>query len=129
MTDYNGYTSGKPTPNVGAILSIIRDLVGEVNPKWKNLHFTPDTQLERELGLDSLAQWTGGLWQLSPSVFVRSEAVGSDLRAPEAPAAFWRCPVCGCLTLHDRQDMLQCADCGRKWAIRDGIYDFKEPLA
>lgn len=80
------------------------------------------------VALDSLAQWTGGLWQLSPSVFVRSEAVGTDLRAPDAPALFWRCPACGCLTLHDRQTMLQCADCGRKWAIRDGIYDFKEPL-
>jgi len=76
--------------------------------------------------LDSWAQWTGGLWQLSPSVFVCSVAVGSDLRGPEG--VFWRCPACGCLTLHDRQDALQCADCGRKWAIRDGVYDFKEPL-
>ena len=76
--------------------------------------------------LDSWAQWTGSLWQLSPSVFVRSQAVGSDPRGPEG--AFWRCPACGCLTLHHRQDTLHCADCGRKWAIRDGIYDFKEPL-
>jgi len=49
-----------PTPpetlDIKALLDIIRGLVGEVNPKWKNLHFTPDTQLERELGLDSLAR-------------------------------------------------------------------------
>lgn len=43
-------------PDIKALLDIIRGLVGEVNPKWKNLHFTPDTQLERELGLDSLAR-------------------------------------------------------------------------
>lgn len=77
--------------------------------------------------LDSWAQWTGGLWQLTPSVFVRSQSVGSDLRGPAG--AFWRCPNCGCLTLHDHIEWLQCADCGKKWAIRDGIYDFKEPLA
>jgi SAM-dependent methyltransferase len=76
--------------------------------------------------MDGVAQWTGDLWQLSPSVFVRSMAVGSDPDTPEG--AFWRCPVCGCLTLHDHQEWLQCADCGRKWVIRDGIYDFKEPM-
>lgn len=38
------------------LLDVIRKLVGEVHPKWKNLHFTPDTQLERELGLDSMAR-------------------------------------------------------------------------
>jgi 1-acyl-sn-glycerol-3-phosphate acyltransferase len=31
-------------------------MVGEVHPHWKNLHFTPDTHLERELGLDSMAR-------------------------------------------------------------------------
>jgi 1-acyl-sn-glycerol-3-phosphate acyltransferase len=44
------------TPDIKTLLDIIRGLVGEVNPKWKNLHFTPDTQLERELGLDSIAR-------------------------------------------------------------------------
>jgi 1-acyl-sn-glycerol-3-phosphate acyltransferase len=43
-------------PDVRALLDIIRGLAGEVNPKWKHLHFTPDTQLERELGLDSMAR-------------------------------------------------------------------------
>ena len=37
-------------------LSVIRTMVGEVHPHWKNLHFTPDTHLERELGLDSMAR-------------------------------------------------------------------------
>jgi len=44
------------TPDVRVLLDLIRGLAGEVNPKWKHLHFTPDTQLERELGLDSMAR-------------------------------------------------------------------------
>ena len=38
------------------VLDVIRTLVGEIHPQWKNLRFTPDTQLERELGLDSMAR-------------------------------------------------------------------------
>ncbi|MGD2112751.1 MAG: 1-acyl-sn-glycerol-3-phosphate acyltransferase [Gammaproteobacteria bacterium] len=43
-------------PDITTLLDMIRALVGEVNPKWKNLRFTPDTHLERELGLDSMAR-------------------------------------------------------------------------
>ena len=43
-------------PDIKALLAIISDLVGEVHPKWKYIHFTPNTLLERELGLDSLAR-------------------------------------------------------------------------
>ncbi|NNJ94836.1 MAG: acyl carrier protein, partial [Halobacteria archaeon] len=41
---------------MNALLAVIRELVGEIHPHWKNLHFLPDTQLERELGLDSMAR-------------------------------------------------------------------------
>jgi acyl carrier protein len=50
------------TPDTGTaadirlLLTVIRELVGEVHPRWKNLHFSPDTQLEKELGLDSMAR-------------------------------------------------------------------------
>ena len=44
------------------------------------------------VGMDSLAQLSGGWWQLSPSVFVRNRAVGETALAPEG--AFFRCPVC-----------------------------------
>ncbi|MGB5178866.1 MAG: 1-acyl-sn-glycerol-3-phosphate acyltransferase [Gammaproteobacteria bacterium] len=44
------------TPDINTLLSAIRELVGEVHPHWKNLHFTPDTHLEKELGLDSMAR-------------------------------------------------------------------------
>jgi len=45
-----------PVPNIDSLLDTIRNLVGEVHPKWKNLRFTPDIHLERDLGLDSLAR-------------------------------------------------------------------------
>ena len=43
-------------PDISTLLSVIRELVGEVHPHWKNLHFSPDTHLEKELGLDSMAR-------------------------------------------------------------------------
>lgn len=43
-------------PDIHALLAIIRSMVGEVHPKWKNVLFTPDALLERELGLDSMAR-------------------------------------------------------------------------
>ena len=43
-------------PDMKQLLTVIRSMVGEVHPHWKNLHFTPDTHLERELGLDSMAR-------------------------------------------------------------------------
>ena len=42
--------------DLNELTAIIRSMVGEVNPQWKNLHFTPDTHLEQELGLDSMAR-------------------------------------------------------------------------
>lgn len=76
--------------------------------------------------LDALAQHTGNLWQLTPSVFTLSKAVGDT---PSTPAgAFFRCPACGSLDLPTRDDALVCASCQRRWAVRDGIYDFRQPL-
>ncbi|MEJ2150398.1 MAG: hypothetical protein P8Z40_13090 [Chloroflexota bacterium] len=40
------------------------------------------------VALDSLFQPTGNLWQLTPSVVVRTEAIGEDASAPAG--AFWR---------------------------------------
>lgn len=79
------------------------------------------------VGMDSLAQWTGNLWQLTPSVFVRARATGAD--APAPPGALWRCPACGNLDLHSGDDGLTCAQCHRLWPCRDSIYDFRAPPA
>jgi ubiquinone/menaquinone biosynthesis C-methylase UbiE len=77
--------------------------------------------------LDSLAQLTGNWWQLSPSVFTRSRAVGEGAVAPEG--AFFQCPQCEHAPLEESPKMLTCPNCGAKYAVRDGIYDFREPLS
>ena len=75
--------------------------------------------------LDSLAQLTGDWWQLTPSVFTLNRAVG---KTPVAPAgAFFQCPQCSA-PLEDTPEMLTCPNCGAKYAIRNGIYDFREPV-
>jgi ubiquinone/menaquinone biosynthesis C-methylase UbiE len=83
------------------------------------------------VGLDSLAQWTGDWWQLSPSVFTRSRA-GSTGHTAE-PGAFFQCPACSANLAalpdeggikHEEGDFT-CPSCGRPWALHDGIYDFK----
>ncbi len=75
---------------------------------------------------DAALQPTGALCQLSPSVFVKARASGET--PPAAPDQFFRCPECRALTLNDAGDHLACTACGRRWAVRDGIYDFKTPL-
>ncbi|NIS80564.1 MAG: methyltransferase domain-containing protein [Anaerolineales bacterium] len=79
------------------------------------------------VAMDSLVQWTGDWWQLSPSVFVRACAVGEDI--PTQADAFWRCPACGSVDLRADEVGLYCLGCERIWSRREGIYDFKEPLS
>jgi SAM-dependent methyltransferase len=79
------------------------------------------------VGMDSLAQWTGELWQLTPSVFVSARATGADEPAPSG--ALWRCLACGSFDLLDGTNGLTCTQCQRLWACRDGIYDFRDGQA
>jgi len=93
------------------------------------------------VSLDSLLQWTGNWWQLSPSVFVKAKRAGRHVRpAPSRrgipPAlsgqdtilSYFKCPDCGYSPLVDKTVYLECSSCGKKWGIRDGIYDFREPV-
>jgi SAM-dependent methyltransferase len=77
------------------------------------------------VALDALLQPTGQLAQLSPSIFVRARARGEGPLA--APGQFFRCPACSGSQLKDSGGQLDCVLCGRRWPIRDGIYDFKQP--
>ncbi len=72
--------------------------------------------------MDSAAQLTGNNWQLSPSVFVRSRAVG-ETRA--ADGLVFKCPACGHAPLPDTPPEIICPACGRSYAVKDGIYDFR----
>jgi ubiquinone/menaquinone biosynthesis C-methylase UbiE len=82
--------------------------------------------------LDSLLQWTGAWWQFSPSVFVKAKSVGRD--APTIPPgqnsilAYFKCPDCSHSPLIAKTGSLECSSCGKRWAVKDGIYDFREPL-
>lgn len=82
--------------------------------------------VEALVAMDSAAQLTGNLWQLSPSVFVSNQRVGPG----EAAAAghFFACPSCQTALEETEGDLLICAGCGQRWQIKDGLYDFKEPL-
>ncbi len=74
-------------------------------------------------GLDGIASLTGNLWQLSPSVFVRSRAVGNTPLAQEGE--FFRCPTCGHHPLETTPQAMVCSSCTRAWMIQDGIFDFR----
>jgi len=77
-------------------------------------------------GLDGLFQPSGALFQLTPSVFVRARAGGT---APAAPAVgFFKCPECGHAPLVEKPEALACPSCGRRWAVQEGIYDFREAM-
>jgi SAM-dependent methyltransferase len=73
--------------------------------------------------LDSLAQLTGNHWQLTPSVFVGTHALGNT--QPAAADAFFCCPACGHDPLPDTPPLLTCPTCGKTYPVENGIYDFR----
>jgi len=76
--------------------------------------------------LDSLLQWTGNWWRLTPSIFVKAVLEGTPVPGWHA-AGFFKCPQCGHASLEEKGEHLKCPSCQSKWAFRDGIYDFREP--
>lgn len=73
------------------------------------------------VALDALCQPTGSLWQLTPSVFTRSRAIGET--PPAAEDGLFACPACHA-PLGDTPLELICS-CGKIWQVEDGIYNFK----
>lgn len=116
----------------GAIRALLHELGFGVRRVLTVSHFRIDL-LKRTLPLaflvaaDSLAQWTGGWWQLSPSVFLQATLPG-DQPEPAAGSIF-RCPACGSEALGEHARGLLCGGCGRLWECRGGIYNFKEPIS
>jgi SAM-dependent methyltransferase len=83
----------------------------------------PDSLLAH---LDGILQRPSARLRLAPSLFVRA-------RIEKAPSTTvvgtaFCCPVCATAPLRPSDTALTCAGCGRRWAIQDGIYNFKEPL-
>ena len=75
---------------------------------------------------DSIFQYTGKWWQLSPSVFTRSKTIKPDQTA--TGEGFFQCPSCGAgLPIDGKEsDQLTCNSCNKSYEIIDGIYDFRE---
>jgi ubiquinone/menaquinone biosynthesis C-methylase UbiE len=87
--------------------------------------------------LDSLLQWTGDWLQVSPSVFVRAKRVERDgtsysqgipLHKQDNILSYFKCADCDHSPLMEKNDYLECSNCKMKWAVKDGIYDFREPV-
>ena len=74
--------------------------------------------------MDSIAQLTGNLWQLTPSVFLKAHALGHTPIAAEGH--FFRCPQCSGIELTEIPTKLVCTSCSREWPICDGIYNFRD---
>jgi SAM-dependent methyltransferase/predicted RNA-binding Zn-ribbon protein involved in translation (DUF1610 family) len=78
-------------------------------------------------GLDGLLQTSGLLY--SPSIFIKATSRSRAHPSPNAvdTRTLFICPGCGS-ELEQRGRTLQCRKNGHRYAIRDGIYDFKAPL-
>jgi SAM-dependent methyltransferase len=83
--------------------------------------------LSAMVGLDRLMQPLGGALPISPSIFVENKVPGAPTSVAPLESLF-KCPTCGSANLRREDAVLVCAANGERWAIRDGIYDFKEPV-
>ena len=78
---------------------------------------------------DSLFQWTGALWQFTPSVFVRARVVQENISNYRSNIlSYFKCPDCEYSPLVEQHNYLECINCQKKWEVKDGIYDFREPM-
>jgi len=80
--------------------------------------------LEMLVAMDGLLQMTKLLY--SPSIFTKSIAIGASPDNSIHETLF-ACPECGGDVVRS-SDILTCRRDGRRWAVRDGIYDFKAPI-
>jgi len=77
------------------------------------------------VALDSIFQFTGDWWQLSPSVFSRSISEKKSFEQPYD--GFFQCPACqNPIPKEDPgADKLVCPSCSKTYSVVDGIYDFR----
>lgn len=80
-------------------------------------------------GFDSVLQGSG--WAISPSIFMdlrcSGVAGGSAVTTSTDPLEILRCPISGGPLRRDGDVLV--SDKGNRWAIREGVYDFRQPLA
>ena len=80
--------------------------------------------------LDSLFQWTGAFWQLTPSMFVKAQVAQNAIlhHRQDNILSYFKCPDCAHSPLEEKHDYLECTNCKKKWRTKDGIYDFRNAL-
>lgn len=78
-------------------------------------------------GLDGLAQPSGRWWQVTPSIFLQAAPQKEPRIVPSGE--FFKCPACGNPRLQPAENSLDCPVCYKRWEFKDGIYNFKTPLA
>ena len=82
--------------------------------------------------LDGLLQPTGAFWQFTPSIFVKAKVEKKDTaKMNEIPVnviELFKCPDCGNEKLEEKKDHLHCPSCKAKWAVSEGIYDFRQSM-
>lgn len=76
------------------------------------------------VALDALLQRTGGLIQLSPSVFSLCR-LEEEKSLPADGESVFKCPTCQTPIPGLGHD-LRCSGCGAVWSFQDGIYDFRQ---
>lgn len=79
-------------------------------------------------GLDGLLQPSGSWLRLSPSIFTHNRAPEGGTAASED--AFFACPSCQTSLGSVVNGEIVCPSptCGHRWAVVEGLYDFKEPV-
>ncbi len=90
--------------------------------------------LKRALPTQLLAAMDGVLqrsnFTLSPSVFLDLQLLGQapsqNLSRANDALAILRCPISGAALRRDGQALV--SDGGIRWAVREGVYDFRQPL-
>ncbi len=80
--------------------------------------------------LDGIFQPTGKFFQFTPSVFVKARVQdqAANEEVPVNVLDLFKCPDCEGENLEDKADHLHCPVCESNWAVRDGIYDFRERM-
>jgi ubiquinone/menaquinone biosynthesis C-methylase UbiE len=73
--------------------------------------------------LDGVFQRTGNWFQLTPSVFVATSAIGETPTSP--PEKIFRCLICEQSDFETSPNALICRSCAHKWPRENGIYDFR----
>ncbi len=81
---------------------------------------------ERLAQIDYHLQPLGRWWSLTPSLFIASRHPTDQ---PAAPAGqLFACPICRTPLDASLPSPLVCSGCGRRWAVEEGLYNFKDPV-